>query len=166
MTTPPKLSIIIPIYNVEKYLPTCIESFLSQTYTDFELLLIDDGSPDSCGQICDEYAAKDSRIRVFHKENEGVSRARNLGLDNARGEIISFVDADDWVTPSYCDTIVSNMENKDFLLFSETWYYEDGCVAFYSAGEREAVGRENVEEGLAFLMCNNTLKHGFFCLYF
>ena len=92
----PKISVIVPVYNVEKYLPRCIDSILSQTFTDFELLLIDDGSPDNCGKICDEYAAKDSRVRVFHKPNGGVSSARNLGLDNARGEWIAFIDSDDF----------------------------------------------------------------------
>lgn len=97
----PKISVIVPVYKVEKYLPKCIESILQQTFTDFELLLIDDGSPDSSGKICDEYAAKDSRIRVFHKENGGVSSARNLGLDNAKGEWISFIDADDWISNDF-----------------------------------------------------------------
>lgn len=78
----PKISVIVPVYNTEKYLHRCIDSILAQTYTDFELLLIDDGSKDNSGAICDEYAAKDSRVRVFHKENGGVSSARNLCLDN------------------------------------------------------------------------------------
>ena len=88
------VSIIVPVYNTEKFLHRCIDSILAQTYTDFELLLIDDGSKDSSGAICDEYAVKDARVRVFHKENGGVSSARNLGLDNAKGEWITFVDSD------------------------------------------------------------------------
>ena len=91
------ISIIVPVYNVEKYLHHCIDSILAQTYIDFELLLINDGSTDRSNEICDEYAMKDSRIRVFHKDNEGVSKARNWGLDNANGEWITFVDSDDWV---------------------------------------------------------------------
>ena len=91
------ISIILPIYNAEQYLHRCIDSILAQSYVDFELLLIDDGSKDSSGAICDAYAAQDSRVRVFHKENGGVSSARNLGLDNARGEYITFCDADDYV---------------------------------------------------------------------
>ena len=82
----PQISVIVPVYNTEKYLHRCIDSILSQTFTDFEVLLIDDGSTDSSGEICDEYAAKDSRVRVFHKENGGVSSERNMGLDNAYGE--------------------------------------------------------------------------------
>ena len=101
-----KISIIVPVYNVEKYLSRCIESILSQSFTDFELLLIDDGSRDSSGAICDEYASKDARIRVFHKENGGVSSARNLGLDNARGEYVVFIDADDIVKEQYLEHLM------------------------------------------------------------
>lgn len=91
------ISVIVPVYKAEKYLHRCIDSILAQTYTDFELLLIDDGSPDRSGEICDEYAKQDSRVRVFHKTNGGVSSARNLGLDNAKGDWITFVDADDYI---------------------------------------------------------------------
>lgn len=124
MNNTPKVSVIVPVYKVEKYLCQCIESVLKQSFTDFELLLVDDGSPDSCGRICDEYAVKDSRIRVFHKENGGVSSARNLGLDNACGEWILFVDSDDWIEPwhlaSYvgagdCDMIFSGYKSVDCL---------------------------------------------------
>lgn len=96
----PTISVIVPIYNAEKYLHRCIDSILAQNFTDFELLLIDDGSTDNSGFICDEYAQKDRRIRVFHKKNGGVSSARNLGLDNAQGEWITFVDSDDWIENS------------------------------------------------------------------
>lgn len=98
--TMPKISVIVPVYNAEKYLHRCIDSILAQTFIDFELLLINDGSKDNSGKICDEYAAKDNRIRVFHKENGGVSSARNLGLDNAKGEWVTFVDSDDWIEPT------------------------------------------------------------------
>ena len=93
----PKISIIIPIYKVEKYIRECLDSILNQTFTDWEALLIDDGSPDNSGVICDEYAAKDNRFKVFHKENGGVSSARNLGLEKATGEWVTFIDADDWI---------------------------------------------------------------------
>ena len=92
----PKVSVIVPVYKVEKYLHRCVDSILNQTFTDFELILVDDGSPDNCGAICDEYAAKDSRVRVIHKENGGVSSARNVGLDVAQGKYVSFCDADDF----------------------------------------------------------------------
>lgn len=101
MNSNPKISIIVPVYNVELFLPRCIDSILNQSFVDFELLLIDDGSKDKSGEICDEYADKDDRIRVFHKENGGVSSARNVGLDNARGEWLSFIDGDDEITEGY-----------------------------------------------------------------
>lgn len=93
----PFFSIITPVYNAEKYIGKCIESVLSQTLPDFELLLVDDGSPDNSGRICDEYAAKDTRIKVFHKDNGGVSSARNYGLDKANGKYIFFLDSDDFI---------------------------------------------------------------------
>ena len=108
--TPPIISIIVPVYNTEKFLHRCIDSILAQTYTDFELLLIDDGSKDSSGTISDEYAAKDARVRVFHKENGGVSSARNLGLDNARGEWVTFVDSDDYIEENFLKSFEENLD--------------------------------------------------------
>lgn len=99
----PTISVIVPVYNAEKYLHRCIDSILAQTFTNFELLLINDGSKDNSGKICDEYAARDQRVRVFHKENSGVSKARNLGLDNARSEWVTFVDSDDWVREDFLE---------------------------------------------------------------
>ena len=110
MANIPKISVIIPVYNTEKFLHRCIDSILTQTYTDFELLLIDDGSKDSSGSICDEYAEKDSRVRVFHKENGGVSSARNLGLDNAWGEWITFVDSDDYIEENFLKSFDGNLD--------------------------------------------------------
>jgi glycosyltransferase involved in cell wall biosynthesis len=92
-----KLSIIVPVYNAEPYLRRCIDSILAQTFTDFELILVDDGSPDNCPAICDEYAEKDPRIVVIHKDNGGISDARNAGLDIAKGDYIGFVDSDDYI---------------------------------------------------------------------
>ena len=93
------ISIIVPVYNVEQYLSRCVNSILSQYYKHIELILVDDGSIDNSGAVCDEYAAKDSRVKVIHKENGGQSSARNVGLDIARGEYIGFVDSDDWIVP-------------------------------------------------------------------
>lgn len=107
----PEISVIVPVYNAEKYLYRCIDSILEQTFTNFELLLVDDGSSDNSGIICDEYACKDSRIRVFHKENGGVSSARNIGLDYARGNWIAFVDSDDYVYPSFLATYMDLCNN-------------------------------------------------------
>lgn len=95
------VSIIVPVYNVEAYLPACIDSLLAQTYKNIEILLVDDGSPDRCPAICDEYAASDLRVRVIHKENGGAASARNVGLEEAHGSYISFVDSDDWVAPQF-----------------------------------------------------------------
>lgn len=108
----PELSIIVPVYKVEAYLPRCIESILAQTFRDFELILIDDGSPDRCGAICDEYAAQDERITVIHQENQGVSAARNAGLDIATGTYLGFVDSDDWIEPEMYETMISTAKEK------------------------------------------------------
>lgn len=101
-TRQPAISIIVPVYKAERFLNECIDSILAQTFPDFELILVDDGSPDSCPALCDAAAAKDKRIRVIHKKNGGQSTARNAGLDAARGEWIAFVDSDDTITPDYC----------------------------------------------------------------
>lgn len=106
------ISVIVPIFNAEKYLHRCIKRILAQDYTDYELLLIDDGSTDNSGTICDEYAIKDNRIRVFHKENGGVSSARNWGLDKAIGEYIMFVDSDDYMLPGMLEVMLSTLESK------------------------------------------------------
>lgn len=111
----PKISVIVPVYNVEKYLRRCIDSILSQTFSDFELLLIDDGSKDKSGDICDEYVAKDVRIKVFHKANAGVSSARNLGLDKAKGEFIFFVDSDDFLDKTHLENYSKDIDNFDLI---------------------------------------------------
>ena len=110
------ISVIVPVYNVERYLPRCIESILGQTYTNFELILVDDGTPDRSGIICDKYSEKDSRIKVIHKENGGVSSARNAGIDIAEGEWITFVDSDDWVTDDYLDVLVDPLRTGNYDL--------------------------------------------------
>lgn len=113
----PLVSVIVPVYNAEKYLNRCIDSILSQTMTDFELLLIDDGSKDNSGRICDEYSEKDARVRAFHKPNGGVSSARNLGLDNAIGKWITFCDADDVVLPSWLSNFIDNAcDSVDYVI--------------------------------------------------
>lgn len=103
------ISIIVPIYKVEDYLRRCVDSLLAQTCRDFELILVDDGSPDSCGIICDAYVAQDARIKVIHKENGGLSDARNAGMAIAKGEYIAFVDSDDWVSPDYLERLLNGM---------------------------------------------------------
>lgn len=110
----PKISIIVPVYNTEKYISNCIESILKQKEKDFELLLIDDGSKDQSGRICDTYATKDDRIKVIHKKNGGVSSARNLGIDHAKGEMIFFIDSDDTVGPDYLKNL-EIIDDEDFV---------------------------------------------------
>ena len=112
------VSIIVPVYNAERYLHRCIDSVLAQTYTNFELLLINDGSKDNSGEICDKYAVKDSRIRVFHKENGGVSSARNMGIDEAKGEWLSFIDSDDWIEPTMYEKMLQELigNNADICM--------------------------------------------------
>lgn len=134
-----KISVIIPVYNAELHLHQCVDSLLVQTCPHFELLLIDDGSTDASSHICDTYAEKDSRVRVFHKSNGGVSSARNVGLDNARGEWIAFVDSDDSVSKTYLYNLLSHSRDVDLVIsYAELVYsdnqrrkeiYESGIVA-------------------------------------
>lgn len=126
----PQISVIVPVYNVEKYLPRCIDSILSQTFTDFELLLIDDGSPDNSGKICDEYAIKDSRVKVIHKQNGGVSSARNVGIENATGEWVFFSDADDILVPNAFYILTSRINSE---------------VAYVMAGYKRCDENHNIE---------------------
>lgn len=118
-----KVSIIIPVYNVEKYIRECLDSIINQTYTNLEIILVDDESKDSSGAICDEYALKDSRIRVVHKVNGGAASARNVALDLVTGDYISFVDSDDYVEHNYIELLVYNLEehNADISICS---YYD------------------------------------------
>ena len=102
----PEISIIVPVYKVEKYLNECIDSILAQTFTDFELILVDDGSPDNCPALCDAAAEKDSRVRVIHQQNKGLSGARNAGIDVARGNWLGFVDSDDMIDPTFCEKML------------------------------------------------------------
>ena len=121
----PKVSVIVPVYKVEKYISKCIDSVLNQTYTDWELILVDDGSPDGSGFICDEYAQEDSRIMVIHKENGGVSSARNAGIDKAEGDWITFVDSDDTIAPDTLSTCSQYFNDNDAVLFSMKYVYSD-----------------------------------------
>ena len=132
----PKISVIVPVYNVEQYLCRCVDSILAQTFPDFELLLIDDGSKDRSGEICDEYAGKDERVRAFHKENGGVSSARNLGIDNAKGEWISFIDADDRILPEFLQSLIETADESDELIV--------GGNTYFGEEEGETVPPENI----------------------
>lgn len=126
------ITVIVPIYRAEKYLQACVDSILAQTLQDFELILVDDGSPDHCPQLCDEIAARASRVRVIHKENGGVSSARNAGMEAARGEYLTFVDADDWVEPKYLEVLSSAMKQADLAICgvegAEKEHLSESCV--------------------------------------
>ena len=127
----PRLSIIVPIYNVEKYIRGSIDSILKQTFTDFEVILVDDGSPDQCGKICDEYAASDSRVKVIHKPNGGLSDARNKGIEVAQGEIIGFVDGDDTISPDMYRTMIRYMDVHQLdVVCADTYVVKNGRESF------------------------------------
>lgn len=133
----PKISIIVPVYNTEKYLHQCVESILSQSFKDFELLLIDDGSRDGSGVICDEYASNDKRVRVWHQENQGVSVARDVGLEHAQGEWIYFPDSDDIITEDAFETMVSMVyDGVDYVICGYEVYDENGNCT-YAIAERK-----------------------------
>ncbi len=124
----PELSIIVPIYKVEKYLDECIQSILHQTFTDLELILVDDGSPDACPQMCDAAAEQDSRVRVIHQKNGGLSAARNTGIEAARGNWLGFVDSDDFVAPDFYEKLYNAAVNADAdcAVCSVQLIHEDG----------------------------------------
>lgn len=124
----PKISVIIPVYNAEKYLCRCVDSILTQTFSNLDILLINDGSSDNSGTICDEYALKDNRIKVFHKNNGGVSDARNVGIDNASGEWITFVDADDWISHQTFQTCIGYLSDYELVRFSATMVFDPGLM--------------------------------------
>ncbi|MDD4192699.1 MAG: glycosyltransferase [Mangrovibacterium sp.] len=158
MKTTPVLSIIVPVYQAESYLKKCIDSILNQTFSDFELILIDDGSNDGSGKICDEYAFQEKRVRVIHKTNEGQAIARNTGLDLARGEYIGFVDNDDRIMPDMYEVLISNIKNTpaDISCCSFIQENENGSIEpkqsslikkelSNSEGVREFLSREYID---------------------
>ena len=128
----PLISVIVPVYKVEPYLERCVRSILCQTYRNLEIILVDDGSPDRCGELCDAFAKEDARIRVLHKQNGGLSDARNAGLDAMRGELVGFVDSDDWIYPEFYETLYRNLIAFDADLA------EGGIVKVYEDGKQDA----------------------------
>lgn len=120
------ISIIVPVYNVEKYLNKCIESIINQTYRNLEIILVDDGSPDKCPEICDSYAQKDGRIKVIHQKNEGLINARKSGLEIAQGEYIGFVDGDDWIEPEMYEMFAKQIEKYSPDMVLSDFYYDNG----------------------------------------
>lgn len=150
----PKISIIVPVYNVEQYLSKCILSVLEQTYQDWELLLVNDGSPDNSDKICEEFAQKDNRIRVLHKENGGVSSARNLGLENAKGDYIMFIDSDDWISNDCLEVCKYEIEknNLDALQFGFFSIYSDRKLAHINSSTSILSGEEYIQTN-SFNVC-------------
>ena len=134
------ISVIVPVYKVEPYLRRCVDSILDQTYTDFELILVDDGSPDNCGAICDEYAAKDSRVHVIHQQNGGLSAARNAGIDwsfaHSDSQWLSFIDSDDSVLPDYLSRMYASAaeQNADLCICDFQTVLSDGTIAPEESG--------------------------------
>lgn len=146
----PLISIIVPCYKVEKYLPKCIESIICQTYTNIEIILVDDGSPDNCGKICDDYADKDLRIKVIHKTNGGLSDARNIAIDNTAGEYIVFVDSDDYVAPTHIEELYNMIlrHQAEISINTFTTFYEGKAPLPHPKSPKEYVytGLEAIEE--------------------
>ena len=145
------ISVIVPVYKVEKYLRRCVDSILNQSYTDFELLLIDDGSPDGCPQICDEYARLDNRVRVFHKPNGGLSDARNYGLDQISGDYVSFIDSDDYVGPDYLKILIELAEKYDASVaaVAHVCVYNDETSFVSSRDDRYEIPNDKILRAVA-----------------
>ena len=140
-----KLSIIIPVYNIVRYLGRCLESIVSQSFSDFEIILINDGSIDGSAELCDEWHQKDSRIRVYHKTNGGVSSARNLGLDKAKGEFITFIDGDDYILPGMyeCLMMLQTEHDADIVICGFSQEQMDGTfVPYYNCDEVKTLSQQ------------------------
>lgn len=164
----PKVSIIIPIYNVEAYLEECVSSVLIQTFKDFEILLIDDGSKDSSGKLCDEISLKDSRIRVFHKSNGGLSSARNYGMDRALGDYIIFLDSDDyWIEKDTLSLMLKKLESENLDVVRGEYEYVDekGNKLYTPKLQEEALNLKNQIFG-SYEMMTYVMNHRFFSWLF
>lgn len=170
MAKTPKISVIIPVYNVEKYLYRCVDSVLLQTYKNLEIFLVDDGSPDNCGKICDEYADKDSRIKVIHKENGGLSDARNTAMKVMTGEYVTFVDSDDWVSPYYVENLYLAIEQSGADM-SVSWYEDvwtddkfnihkpkQGCIGLLTLTSEDCLERMLYQNKVETMACAKLYK--------
>ena len=160
------ISIIIPIYKVESYLERCIDSVLHQTYRDIEIILVDDGSPDNCGKICDEFALKDNRVVVLHKENSGLSSARNAALDICKGDYIMFVDSDDYVEPTFCEEALNILIQKNVLCASFGYFEirKNQCLKMGTSKPRiltteEAIGQLITLTDVIYNLAWNKIYH-------
>jgi len=167
----PLISVIIPMYNVQQYARQCIESVMNQTYQNLEIILVDDGSPDSVGEICEEYAKVDERVKVFHKKNGGLSSARNYGIDVSTGEWIAFVDGDDWVEPDMYENLYKTAAEHDVMVSACLFYadYTNGCKEQICTSKTSVfTGREEiframvVDSALRAFAWNKLYKREFF----
>lgn len=155
-----QISVIVPIYKIEKYLPKCVDSILTQSFSDFELILVNDGSPDSCPEICDSYAKKDPRVRVVHKKNGGLLSARKAGLKNARGKYVAFVDGDDWVDIYYLDILYKLAEANDADLVVTAHFREfDGKIETIKPKATGVFDHEQLKNSIL----PNAIYNGRFC---
>lgn len=161
----PKISVIVPVYNVENYLCRCIDSILAQTFTDFELLLIDDGSTDLSGEICDEYAKEDGRIKVFHKENGGVSSARQLGIDKAIGEYSIQVDSDDWIENEMLEIMYKELIETQYDIISVDYYSNNQYVAEQYASTNLQMVEDMLNGRIRGVMWNKLVRHALYKNY-
>jgi glycosyltransferase involved in cell wall biosynthesis len=132
-----KISVIIPVYNVEPYIRKCLDSVISQTYKNLEILLVNDGSTDNSGKICDEYAEKDKRIKVFHKENGGLSSALNVGLENFTGDYLGFVDSDDWIEPDMYETLYKAIKSKNVQISIASYFKDTDTESIPASNEKK-----------------------------
>lgn len=172
MKESPLISVIVPIYKVEQYLDKCIKSITNQTYKNLEIFLVDDGSPDRCGEMCDDYAKDDQRIIVIHKKNGGLSDARNAAIDVAIGDYIMFVDSDDWIELNACERIVQLFEQyqTDIVCFGLKFVHESGKKDGYfkTTDSRAITSSEgigyiiNYTGGVGNYACNKVYKHSLF----
>lgn len=151
----PQISVIVPVYKVEPYLSRCIDSILSQTFTDFELILVDDGSPDNCGKICDEYAEKDSRILVIHQENQGQAAARNNAVSIAKGEWIHFVDSDDLIHPQMLEILYSAVDETTQISMCGVYKGNNLSESFFSPKNDYSFKKHPVNEDSLILFMHS-----------
>ena len=170
----PKLSVIVPVYNTEKYLRECVDSILAQTFTDFELILVDDGSTDKSGDVCNAYGQLDRRVRVIHQKNGGVTAARKRGVEVAEGEYISFIDSDDWINPNMFQDMLmqADLHNADMILCDMLAEKRDGCAMIRSGNFGGLFDGEQLRQiytsmlfdfsenkpGLSLNLCNKLIK--------
>lgn len=149
-----KLSVIVPVYKVESYIHKCVDSILEQTYTNLEVILVDDGSPDNCGKICDEYAAKDKRVKVIHKKNGGLSDARNAGIDISTGNIIGFIDSDDYIEARMYEEMIDYMEHNNLdIVCADTNQVKGNKIKFKPRYKKNYVW--NKQEALSEILNGN-----------